>query len=361
MADTVTASSASTPASASSSPPAAAASVEPKRKTEGHIICPGHSRLIPDLQFSQVTPDGFFIISSCQDYKAMIREGTTGDWVGTFQGHKGAVWSARLNASASRAATASGDFTARLWDALTGDELYEWAHPRIVKTANFSQDSITLYTGGQDKIIRMFDLNRFDAAPIEMKGGHGATISHTVVLPDPAMILASGDEKGVRLWDTRTKTVVKTLSTNAPITSMELSMDGSVVSAASGKDVFFWDSKTLNLIHTYNLPLRLDVMCVAHHPRTRGFLAGSSSELYAYDFATGKELAVYKGHHGLVKCVAFNPAGDAFASGSEDATLRLWEWAGELSPAAPTAVSAAAGAAPAASAASTPAEEKKAP
>jgi len=176
----------------------------------------------------------------------------------------------------------------------------------------------------------------------------------------PALLLASGDEKGVRLWDIRTSSVVKTLSTNAPIASMELSIDGSVVSAASGKDVFFWDAKTLDLIHTYTLPLRAEVLCVAHHPRTRGFLVGSSSDLYAYDFATGKEIAVYKGHHGLVKCVAFNPAGDAFASGSEDATLRLWEWTGELSSGANVqSASVAAGPTPAAASTPAPAEEKK--
>lgn len=79
------------------------------------LTCHGHSRPITHISFSSIVGekgDEYYLISSCKDNNPMLRDGMTGDWIGTFFGHKGAVWQARLSADASLAATASADFTA---------------------------------------------------------------------------------------------------------------------------------------------------------------------------------------------------------------------------------------------------------
>ena len=108
-------------------------------------------------------------MSACHDKNPMLRDGITGDWIGTLQGHKGAVWSAKLDPMAYLAATASGDFSVKVWDAVTGSCFQTFQHGHIVKSVDWSSDSRYLATGGHEGLLRVYDLLNVKQEPLTIR------------------------------------------------------------------------------------------------------------------------------------------------------------------------------------------------
>merc|ERR1711990_1006604 len=134
------------------------------------LTCSGHTRPVVFLAFSEINSDGiYYSISACKDGKPMLRQGDTGDWIGTFEGHKGAVWGVDVNEDATKAATGAADFSAKVWDALSGEEELTLQHKHIVKSVNFSND----------KVLRIFDLEQ-PSEPIVKFEGHTSGIKQVM-------------------------------------------------------------------------------------------------------------------------------------------------------------------------------------
>jgi len=287
------------------------------------LICSGHSRPVHDLAYSTITNDGFFLVSACLDGKPMLRNGTTGDWIGTFAGHKGAVWAVHINSTALQVATGSADYTAKIWDTLTGEELQTFNHSRIIKSVNFSTDNKRLLTGGQDKILRIFDLGKPEAEPFKLEG-HSDSVRVALWNWDNSAVVSGGQDSVLRIWDVKTLKEIRSFPSRSPITSIEVCLDGKHLITTAGKEVSFWDIRTFEIEKTYTVSTEVNSASLS--PDASTFVVGGTDFwAHVHDFATGKELEVHKGHHGPVHVIRYAPDGETFASGSEDGTIRLWQ------------------------------------
>ncbi|XP_036351000.2 serine-threonine kinase receptor-associated protein-like [Ochotona princeps] len=286
------------------------------------LTCSGHTRPVVDLAFSGITPYGCFLISACKDGKPMLRQGDTGDWIGTFLGHKGAVWGETLNKDATKAAIATADFTAKVWDAVSGDELVTLAHKHIVKTVDFTEDSNYLLTGGQDKLLCIYDWNKPEAEPKEISG-HTSGIKKALWCSEDKQIL-SADDQTVRLWDHATMTEVKSLNFNMSVSNMEYIPEGEILVITYGRPIAFHSAVSLDPIKSFEAPATINSASL-HREKEFLVAGGEDFKLYKYDYNSGEELESYKGHFGPIHCVRFSPDGELYASGSEGGTLRLWQ------------------------------------
>jgi serine-threonine kinase receptor-associated protein len=338
------------------------------------IVCPGHTRPLAELQFIDIqdelppldggstngggggTVSRTLLVSACHDRKPMLRDGVTGDWIGSFVGHKGAVWSCQMDPSGSLAATASGDYSCKLWDAITGQALkVEFPHKHIVKTCVFSPNSTRLATGGKEAILRIYNLQ--DSLLLNKSNTAATTTTPTIAEPALEIPQASAINKVIWMSDTSllcacadgnvyqweipatypastttalpVTTPSHTFSTNAAdeIRDMELSATLQILTVAAGTKVFFFHVTTKQLLHSYGMPIHFrEEGGASLHPSGTKFVAGGSDLwIRVFDFATGQELECHKGHHGPIRCVRYAPDGKSYATGSEDGTIRLWK------------------------------------
>jgi len=293
------------------------------------LVAPGHTRPVTHLSFSLIQDDGtFLLVSSCKDGNPMLRE-WTGDWIGTFLGHKGAVWSTKLSPDASRAATGSADFTAKIWNTYSGQALHSFPHNHIVRSVALSPTSSHLLTGGQEKKVRIFDLSRPDSEP-DLLGEPGA-YSHDGVVKSVVWVgdhtgVSAGEDGLVKWWDLRTGKLSTSINFHGPITSMELSPQTKRLVVTSGTTVAFIPALP-NGSATHSLSLPYSPSSASVHPILQDrFVTGSlGDEWVRVHGMDGEEREVLKGHHGPVHCVEFSPDGEMYASGSEDGTIRLWQ------------------------------------
>ncbi|CAJ2503356.1 Uu.00g107500.m01.CDS01 [Anthostomella pinea] len=339
------------------------------------LTCHGHSRPVPHISFSPLEKDDvYYLISACKvltlssaDGNPMLRDGQTGDWIGTFIGHKGAVWQARLSPDASTAATASADFTAKIWDTHTGEALLTLQHDHIVRAVAYPPDNSDLVaTGGMEKKLRIFDLtemkpasgagdssyngNGVGAAALASTipassafeigaGTHTASIKFIVWTRDPNILITASDNT-LRWFDLPSRSIIKQEVLDGEIGSCEfcalapeytsktdIGEGFPVLAVAAGKSIYFW-SGIRATEELKRVKMDYKVASVALDPKGRKIVVGEDipatwARVYRWD--DGSEIDIHKGHHGPVWSVAFSPDGKLYATGSEDGTIKMWK------------------------------------
>ncbi|KAJ1538580.1 hypothetical protein HK405_013688, partial [Cladochytrium tenue] len=236
--------------------------------------------------------------------------------------HKGAIWSSRISRDASLSVTGSADFTAKIWDNVTGTAIVTLEHSHVVRTVDISEDGNFILTGGLEKKVRVFDLKAPQrSTPIRVLEGNSNDVK-CALLDSVNGLAFNGDGKELRVWDLRNSSQVSSRIFDQDVTSLRFSWDRRFIICTSGKKVYFYNAISAAL--EKSIDLSIDASSVSLHPSNTIFVAGGMNDLWVrvYDYATGTEREVYKGHHGPIHCVSYSPDGQLYATGSEDGTVR---------------------------------------
>ncbi|KAE8443107.1 hypothetical protein EG329_002351 [Mollisiaceae sp. DMI_Dod_QoI] len=221
-------------------------------------------------------------------------------------------------------ASGSADQMVRLWDIAKGEiRLLLDGHSGRVNSVCFSPDGKQIVSGSDDMTIRVWDADTETECMVLR--GHEKKVTAVTYSPDGRLIASGSDDKTVRLWVANTEILLSTLRAHTSgINAVASSPDGQLLASGSFNDeVRLWNAKTgeslgaldefeENVIFGLPLDQRLTEL-------------GLDEKMDSLDHdSTSIANKESKGHSSTIICLAFPPDGQTVATGSHDATIKLW-------------------------------------
>ncbi|MFO7905684.1 MAG: WD40 repeat domain-containing protein [Pirellulaceae bacterium] len=154
---------------------------------------------------------------------------------------------------------------------------------------------------------------------------HERYTTSVVYSPDGSVLVSSGRDATVRLWDAVSTKEIKTFHSEDQVWSLAFSSDGSrLASAGWDKLIRIVEMATQEEIEVLT-PGQGKLRAVAFSDDGRMLAsAGRDNTVKLWNARTFSEIDTFKGHSSLVWSVAFQPTSKTLASGSMDNTVMLW-------------------------------------
>jgi uncharacterized delta-60 repeat protein len=296
------------------------------------------------------SPDGKYIVSegcdqmldknNCVSYSARVWEATTGEEIARMT-HDDWVRSVAFSPDGKYIVSGSDDKTMRVWETATGKEIARMTHDDIVSSVGFSPDGMYVVSGSRDNTARVWDAftgtevarMTHDAEVVSVAfspNGNYVVSEDGIIIPRYSMGGGGGSSNTVRVWVFNTGQEVVRMTygglmvSGDPMKSVAFSRDGRYI-ATGGQDftAHVWEATTGQEVAHMTHGNR--VTSVAFSPDGKYIVSGSDDKTArVWEVDTGQEIARMT-HNDIVTSVAFSPDGNYVVSGSYDKSARVWE------------------------------------
>jgi|UniRef100_A0A7S4CT44 translation initiation factor 3 subunit I len=317
------------------------------------IALHGHTRSVTRVKFNR---EGDLLFSSAKDSSPTVWNAQTGERLGTYEGHNGAIWDIDVNFTSTLVATAGADQCAKLWDLKNGQCLATLPHETPVRVVAFSHGDSMLLTVtdtsfGCTPALHIYNLPGTSADAIRnARTEYRPMFSHKVPEkitfahwgPTNETVYFSSEDGTIVILDIQQgKEIVFASPHKTEIKRFCMDKDYTTVLTASldqtGRLLCARTLKTLKVYET-DKPVNDAAIMPSQYPII--MLGGgqdaqsvTNSSQRANKFETRffhkiffEELGSVSGHFGPVNSITCSPDGKAWASGGEDGFVKLYHF-----------------------------------
>ena len=279
-----------------------------------------------DVNSAKISYNGKWIVTGSDDYTAKLWNVITGQEIRTFQGHKDVINSINFSSDDKWLVTGSDDSTAKLWDVTTGKEIYTFrGHEDVVNSVYFSSDNKRMITGSDDKTAKLWDVEKGQVIK-SFKGHKDGILSAKLFFNDKKLATSSSDYT-VKIWDIDSEKEIQNFKGHKSIvSSIKISSDEKRIATGSNdKTAILWDIKTGKKIQSFK-GHEGSIISVNISSDDKKLLTGSwDKTIKIWDIETGREIQSFLGHEEDVLSVNLSLDGKTLITGSADNTAKLWK------------------------------------
>jgi len=295
------------------------------------LTVPAAERIYLGVAFS---PDGTRFAAPAEPGGVTIWDSETGEEVITLTGYDAKLTTVAFSPDGRFLAAGSDrTLTPPVWDVETGELLFTLdGHADTVRAVSFSPDGRRLVTGSGDGTARVWDARTGEElAVLDLGGVEGSGGAAAVLFSDDGRFIVTGGPYGepgawgkVTLWDADTFEQVRMIDAHpSAVLGIALGPDGFLATASSDATAKLWDLESGEDVLTlhghdatvFQVAITLDPFLIA--------TTSDDGTARVWDGETGRELLALTPHDGLVYGVAFDPEGRLLATGSPDGTVAL--------------------------------------
>ena len=115
----------------------------------------------------------------------------------TLEGHSDAINSVGITADGKKAVSGGNDKMLRVWNLETGESHTLEGHGGAINSVGITADGKKAVSGGNDKMLRVWNLETGESHTLE---GHGGNSNSVCVSPNGRRIVSVSDDSTIRVW-----------------------------------------------------------------------------------------------------------------------------------------------------------------